>query len=125
MRLCDNIRDYYSLLYSASMFVPMPEVARLRTICYEIGEDWLTMREAGVETSELIFKVSPKVHKIQHTPLFAELLNPAHTHAYAEESSIGTNVRVWQKSVAGRYKANVQSVVLSKRLLGVLLRYEI
>ena len=120
----EGLASYYELLYAAPRFLPMDSIALLRQICFSIVENWMALRAAARVRSELTWKISPKVHKLQHTPLYASVLNPRHVQVYAEESLVGTTVNIWKKSVSGRYQRTVQGVVLFKRLLALLLRFE-
>ena len=52
-------------------------------------------------------------------------MNVRQEQAYCEESLVGTHVRMWEGSVHGNYMGTVQGVVILKRLLGLLLRYEV
>ena len=72
----------------------------------------------------MAFPVTPKVHKIQHLPLQASLINPARVTNYSEEGCVGSCCRIFKASKFGRYFNRVQEVVLLKRLLGLFLRLE-
>ena len=85
----------------------------------------MRLREDARVRGKLYWKVAPKMHKLQHTPLHATVMNPRWVQNYAEESLIGTTTRVWQKAMRGRYRAHAQSNVLLRRTLGLLLRLEL
>ena len=119
-----KLAEFYELLYGCHMFMSTTAVQRLRAIVLDIGEHWLFLRDHAKTRKQLLWKVTPKVHKIQHIPLYAEVLNPRYIQVYGEESLIGTTCLVWKKSMAGRYKKVAQRQVLLKRLLGLLLRFE-
>ena len=65
--------------------------------------------------SRLWWKVSPKAHKCQHTPLYCEVLNVSCVQVFAEESIVGTNAKIWKRSVSGQYKCSVQPIVKNKQ----------
>ena len=56
--------------------------------------------------------------------MLCEIINPKSVQCYAEESQIGSTTLVYKGSMAGRYERGVQKVVLSKRELGLFVRYE-
>ena len=74
---------------------------------------------------DLIAPVRTKVHKMQHLPRLAGIINPIYVQCYGEESLIGTTVQVWKKCMNGRYDKQAQRNVLLKRITGLLLRYEL
>ena len=74
---------------------------------------------------DLIAPVRTKVHKMQHLPRFAGIINPRYVQCYGEESLIVTTVQVWKKCMRGRYDRHAQRNVLLKRITGLLLRYEL
>ena len=52
-------------------------------------------------------------------------MNPQWIQAYAEENLVGTTTQIWGQTMKGRYEDTVQSTVLIKRLVGLLLRIEV
>ena len=122
--ICDGLADYYGELYSSDVFCTDEMVDRIVAITATVGEHWMRMRALSRRRSILAWKVTPKVHRFQHTGLYCQVLNPRHAQVYAEESLVGTMVKVWRMSVSGRYQAHAQRIVLVKRVLSVLLRYE-
>ena len=97
------------------------DLDRLRSICIEFGEHFMWCRELSRRDGLLWWEITPKVHKMQHVPKMAQMINPRFVQCYFPESLIGTTTKVWKRSMSGRYKNSAQRVVLSKRLLGVLL----
>ena len=85
---------------------------------------WLIFRECARVKRQFCWRVTPKVHKLQHIPLYSEVLNPRHVQNYSEESLIGTTARIWKGSMDGQYQKSAQSNVLLKRTVGLLLRFE-
>ena len=124
LKLMDNLVNFYNILYTEPVFMSQPALDRLRATCINLGESYMVLRAICRHNSRLFFRVTPKVHKIQHVPFYAEVLNPRFIQVYAEESGVGTTTTVWKASVSGRYHAHVQEVVLVKRTCGLFLRYE-
>ena len=114
----------YDTLYSSPMFLGGPALNRLSAIVKRMGEDYLVLREHCRANEKLAFKVTPKCHKLMHLPLYASVVNPRFMQKYAEESFIGSTTKVWARSMKGRYKDAMQSTVLLKRSLALLLRME-
>ena len=88
------------------------------------GECFMRLREIARVKKWPLWNVTPKVHKMQHVPLLATVLNPRCVQNYAEESLIGTCTAIWARSVSGRYSTVAQRAVLAKRLTGLLLHFE-
>ena len=120
-----QLSELYDMLYSSPMLVADADVARLRAVCLDLGVLVMELREYCRTVNLLAFRVVPKMHRLQHLPLYAEVLNPRHVHNYGEESLIGTTTQVWQRAMRGRYKVEAQSNVLLRRTLGLFLRLEI
>ena len=88
------------------------------------GECFMRLREIARVKKWPLWNVTPKVHKMQHVPLLATVLNPRCVQNYAEESLIGTCTAIWARSVRGRYSNVVQKTVLAKKLTGLMLHFE-
>jgi hypothetical protein len=114
--------EFYSILYAAPRFPDDDVINRLRSVCTAFGEAFMWCREYSRRDGLLWWEITSKVHKMQHVPMMAKIINPRHLQCYASESLIGTTTKVWKRSMSGRYKKRVQKVVLTKRVLGVLLR---
>ena len=85
----------------------------------------MQLREVARQKGWLLWNVTPKVHKMQHVPLLASVINPRFVQNYAEESLIGTCTAIWARSVSGRYRSVAQRAVLAKKLTGLLLHFEL
>ena len=118
----DEIADL--LFRRAGRFLTVLEQQTLMEQVSKCGVAFQWCREYARRAGTLAYPVTPKVHKLQHVPLQASLINPAHVINYAEEGTVGSVCRVCNNSKFGRYKPNFQRVVLTKRLLGLLLRLE-
>ena len=121
----DNLAAIYKLFYESPMFLSDAAVALLKRQCIDFGENYQRLRGWAKDTGQLAWPVRPKVHKMQHLPLFAAVINPVFVQCYAEESLVGTTVRVWRRSMSGRYKGVVQKTVLLKRVAGLMCNFEL
>ena len=79
---------------------------RLRVVTESFGESFMQLREIARVKKWPLWNVTPKVHKMQHVPLLATVLNPRCVQNYAEESLIGTCTAIWARSVSGRYSTS-------------------
>ena len=122
--LFDRFVDFYRLLYSQPMFMTDAAVERLRNITSELGEKWHVLRHIEYTRGNLRWKITTKVHKLLHTPIYAERLNPRWVQNYAEESLVGSVTKTYKASVAGRYAREIQTLILLKRTLALCLRFE-
>ena len=122
--LARDLTKFYDALDSAIMFPTNEEVEQLRDCCNSFGLHYMWCRELARQSGQCRFPIRPKVHKMQHMPLWVEIINPRAVHNYAEESQIGTTTKVWKSCMSGKYKSNVQFNVLAKRLAGLFLRFE-
>ena len=113
--------EFYKVIYGAERFMTAAELRRLRSVCLQFGEAYMRSRAFSRRSALLAFEVTPKVHKMQHVPAMAQIMNPRFVANYAEESLVGTTAKVWKRSMSGRYKKMAQFNVLMKKALGVLL----
>ena len=89
------------------------------------GVSYMHLRECAKRKNWMLWNVTPKVHRMQHLVLLSSVMNPRFLQNYAEESLIGTCTKIWARSVAGRYRSVVQTTVLVKKIVGLLLHFEI
>ena len=120
--LLTAVNAFQELLYSAGFSLTDDEIGRLDAIVLEMGFHYQTLRGIARAKNQLWWRVTPKVHKLQHMSHWARVLNPAMVQCYMEESMVGTTTKVWQRTMSGRYQSTVQAIVLLKRVLGLLLR---
>jgi hypothetical protein len=123
--LAEDAAKFNDILYSGNVLLPDGAIAELRSVCVSYGENYQSLREMARHEGDLVAPVRPKVHKFQHVPMFAEIINPTNVQCYMEESQIGTTTKVWKRCVQSRYKKHAQRNVLLKRLTGLLIRCEI
>ena len=122
VQLMRRLNDFYTILYRAGMFLSDDEMDRLRAATVGFGELYMELREIARLAGELSWPVRPKHHRMQHLVAAAKLINPIHCQCYMEESQIGTTVKVWKRSMSGRYKKGVVRNVLTKRITALMLR---
>lgn len=120
-----SLDNVYAVLYSAGAFLTQDSMETLRAHVLEFGLSYQRLRELSRRSEVSAFPVRPKIHKFQHIPFLAEFINPRVVQAYGEESLVGTVTKTWKGSVAGRYRARVQEMVLVKRVTALLLRFEL
>ena len=104
------------------MFLDEPSLEELNVSCENIGVCIMRLREAMKLRGKLYFRISPKTHRLQHLPLYAEVLNPKWVQNYMEESLMGAVARVYQRAMRGVYYQDIQANILVRRTLGLLLR---
>ena len=85
----------------------------------------MQLRELARLKKWALWSVTPKVHKMQHLPVLASVINPRFVQNYAEESLIGTRTTIWARSVSGRYRSVAQRAVLANKMTGLLLHFEL
>ena len=78
--------QFYRILYTAPMFPSAAERARFRTCCLEFGANYQWLRDIGRRNGDLIAPVRTKVHKIQHLPRLAGIINPRCVQCYGEKA---------------------------------------
>ena len=123
-RLAELLEAFYTVVYGAPMFPSDADVERTRTIVNEFGQIMMLLREDSRARNKLYFKISPKVHGMMHVPMYMGVLNPRWLQAYLEEGLAGSVTKIWQKAMRGRYDREIQSNILLRRYVGLLLRLE-
>ena len=124
-RLLDNLTAYYETIYSEPLFMSEAAVARLEEATIEVGEAWMELREMAKERGLQHWKISSKVHKMMHTAVWSRAMNVRFVQCYSEESQMGSTTSVWHECMRGKYAGGIQSMVLLKRTVGLLLRLEV
>ena len=119
-----NCYELYGILWNGPRFLQEQDLDVLHRVCIQFGEDWMRCREFARLRNALVFNVTGKVHKTQHLPAMAAIINPAWVSCYAEERLIGTTMKVLKQSQKGCWKRLIQHRVLMKRLCGLVLRLE-
>ena len=125
LQVTRSLVHFYDLIWQGPMFFDEEQLQRLRAVCLTFGSNFQLLREAARGQGLLAWLVKPKVHKMQHIPLMAEVINPRFVQCYADESLVGTCTKVWQKTARGRYKRTVQKAVLAKRLAALQMRFSL
>lgn len=123
-KLFTLLKEFYVIL-DTTMFLNDNELGRLAEVVDDFGIALQALNHQASLANELRWKVQPKCHKMMHLPLFASILNPMSLNCYIRESQVGTSQHVWKSLVRGRYQDHVQRLVLAKRWLALLLRFEI
>ena len=124
MQLATDLVAFYEILYATGRLLSDEELGRFKEVCERFGTNYQALREHSRVVELLHFKVTPKVHKMQHLPLLSEVLNPRWVQNYCEESLVGTCTKIWGKSVSGRHQGTAQRNVLTKKIVGLTLRLE-
>lgn len=119
-----KLNEMYNLFACSPMFLSDADLRRLDELVCDCGTALQYLRCWAEGEELLMWQIRPKAHKVMHLPMMASILNPYYVNCYADESQVGTSVRVWKASVRGRYQSTVQHNVLAKRWLAVLLRFE-
>ena len=122
--VASDLVRFYKIMDDEPTFFSAPALAELSNVCSHFGKHYMWLREFARQSNKLWWPIKPKLHKMQHLPLWAEVINPRHVHCYGEESSIGTTTLVWKRSIVGKYKNFIQRNVLVKRIGGLFLRFE-
>ena len=71
----------------------------LRLVTLSFGESFMQLREIARQKGWMLWNVTPKLHKMQHLPLLATVINHWFVQNYAQESLIGTCTAIWAKAV--------------------------
>eukprot|EP00959_Pyramimonas_sp_CCMP1952_P273919 5725541-Pyramimonas_sp.AAC.1 len=83
------------------MFMTDESLNKLGALVREFGVAYMKAREECRLRNRLCFKLTPKVHRYQHVPLYCGVLNVRFAQTYGEESLIGTTTKVWHKTMRG------------------------
>ena len=120
-----KLNEFYQCIAAAGMFLSDAEKATLGQVVLRLGVAYQKLHNLSQASNCMRFPVKPKLHKMCHFPFVAGSINRTAVSCYASESHIGTLGKVWQKSISGRWTAACQEIVLRKRWLAILLRFEL
>ena len=123
--VASSLDAFYNILYSGNMFLTPAALCRLRAVCDDFGLHYGRLRALCARSALFAFPNRPKINKLLHMPDTAASINPRHCQCYDEESAVGSVAATWKGSKYGRYHSTVQRVVLVKRIVALLLRFEL
>ena len=103
-----SLTAFYGTLCGGGMFLTEAEVATLQDHTTAFGLAYQRLRNLAATEGELLWPVRPKVHKMQHVPEMAGVINPVHAQCYGDESLMGTTANVWKRSMSGRCNNKIQ-----------------
>ena len=124
LRTVRAFNRFYELMYEAGVFMSASEVSELRRALLRLGASVMQLRELARQRRLLAWRITPKMHMVQHVAALAALINPRFVQNYCEESQVGSTTQVWSRSARGRYRRTVQRLVLVKRLVALVVRLE-
>ena len=94
-RLAELFDAFYTAVYAAPMFPSDSNIDRVRVITNEFGDVITRLRADSMHRNKLYFKITPKVHKLMHVPMYMEVVNPRWLQAYLGEGLIGSVTKIW------------------------------
>lgn len=101
------------------------EVAGLKQLVFDFGKSYQRLMELSRRSGVFAFPVTPKVTRCNTFRVSPSASTLQRVPVYREESLMGTITKAWRGSARGPYKAHVPRIVLSKRLVGFLARFEL
>ena len=125
VRMLESLSTMYEVMYASGIFMTADQHARFKSAVRSFGVDFQGFRADAMRRESHTYQVTSKVHKVQHLPLHAGVVNPIHVQCYADERQMGTTAAVWRGSLNGRYQRSIQRVVLTKRLVGVMQGHDV
>ena len=123
--ITESLDNLYAALYDSAMFLSEDTERRVQDACTSLGLCFMRLRESMRRLGKLYFRITPKVHRWMHIPMYCSVLNPRWVQNYAEESLMGSVSLVYQRAMRGKYMDLVQRDVLVRRNLALLLRLEL
>ena len=124
-RIVPSHHALHSILRESPVFMSDGTIAKVRRITLALGATFMECREYLRSQKVLSSGVTLEVHRMQHLLLFCAALNPALVSAYEGESQVVTTCSVYKMSMSGRCKAYIQTIVLRKRVAGLVHSLEI
>ena len=123
-RIARCLQRMYQILYSSGLFLTDAELNEFRRVLSRFGASFQTLRALAEADNRMLWHIIPKVHISQHLSTQAAVMNPRFCQNYTEESQIGTATRIWKRSASGKYRSGIQRLVLLKRLVGFVVRFD-
>ena len=95
-----GLHKFNEILAGQGMFMSPSSLRRLRDCCATFGSDFMRCRALAEEQSLPAWHITTKVHKMQHLPAIAKIVNPKRISCYVDEAAIGSTTTVWKKAWA-------------------------
>ena len=96
----------YGVMDGQDLIITPASLRKPRHTCTTFGHDSMRRREHVRAQNLMSWQTTTKVHKMQHIPALARMLNPKHISCYIDESSIGTTTTVWKRSLMGEFQCH-------------------
>ena len=103
-QLLEHTAEFNRLMYSSAAFLTPEELAAFDQATKGIGKYMQLLRKRAKGAKQLLWKIVPKTHYMQHFPDEARLINPRVVQCYIEESYIGKLAQIWASARNGPYK---------------------
>ena len=124
-QLLEHTAEFNRLIYSSGAFFTPEELAAFDQATKGIGKYMQLLRKRAKEAKQLLWKIVPKTHYMQHFPDEARLINPRVVQCYIEESYIGKLAQIWASARNGPYKEAIQFFALLKYLIWLVIEMDL
>ena len=111
------------IIYKSPMFLSDVQKEELQSQLDKMGRHWMHLRHLSDVAGCDFWQITPKVHiGICAVGEQARLINPRFVQNYGEESLIGRMTKIWSASANGPYVKSSQRLVMTRYLVGLILR---
>ena len=124
-QLLEHTAEFNRLIYSSGAFFTPEELAAFDQATKGIGKYMQLLRKRAKGAKQLLWKIVPKTHYMQHFPDEARLINPRVVQCYIEESYIGKLAQIWASARNGPYKEATQFFALLKYLIWLVIELDL
>ena len=124
-QLIGHTLEFNRLIYSSGAFFTPEELAAFDQATKGIGKYMQLLRKRAKGAKQLLWKIVPKTHYMQHFPDEARLINPRVVQCYIEESYIGKLAQIWASARNGPYKEAIQFFALLKYLIWLVIEMDL
>ena len=124
-KLLKALSRILEIIWEGNIFLSQSDLRQLAKQTIVFADHFMLLADLARINHTLDFKVSPKVHQMQHIPSQATFMNPRFLQNYMEESMIGCLAQMYRGARNGpSSELGIQRTVLIKYLIGIQLRFE-
>ena len=122
LKVVESLQALYDVFYSGGYFLTPAELATTRRQLLRLGLNYQRLAVLAVAENDLAWKQVPKLHYVVgHLAWQCRLINPRYVQTYGSEGMVGKICGIYRASQNGPYAAGLQTTILTKYRLAMLL----
>jgi len=125
LKAVESLQSAYDIFYNSDYFLARAEVAALSKSLLRLGRNYQRLAVLSTDMGRLAWKQTPKLHYVvAHLATQSELVNPRYVQTYGSEGLVGKICLIYRASQSGPFHATLQTTILAKYRVGMVITFE-